>query len=1527
MFDIFFQLPDETKTTVFCDTCNYSFDCNDPDQPRAKEHHKRHVTADQHKEPLKLNCKYCSRSFLQQRDFQKHVCMSESAKKVHFEPFTLKLCNSTLVKFLLSSGKPKSHIIQVLQEEKIAVPEMWPPLNVPVSWLKNNDTKALYEMSGNLSGTKFLKMMLKEKVKLGGENEMILFKNIQVMSDPDHVVHHLSTEVTKPNDTFLLVTDHSETQWRVSLKHPPQKDPILKNPSDLTDDPSLRLHHQFAKKAGYSYEPHRYPAQLTNNMNKFQMPWMLTEALMFNYTGLTTKQYWSLCDVLERTRLSSLAKIPMTQVVMLFRLKIRQGFSNLVLGDAFGIKKEYVQELFVATCIFLNKEFHHIPPKWTDESTTDDDIDLIFEELNSNLDPMFEEIRKRFKDPNPETDLQPVILLVDSTKFKTVKSRDREKQNAMWSKHKGYHCLTVTHITSLDGTIVWCSCLATSISPRQGDLMIMSHMLSEDQYSLDHNEKLKHGLIRLLRPTKKHFVVLVADRGYSFVPHNVKKKGLPLLPQWCKDNHVLFLTPVDKDVDWIIQWNETDRKLEPKNMDDLEGDESSLIKNHRKLQSILRKFSELQFGSVKHNKFLNGILHFRYLQKIGPKLLRRLKLNPNFRELTLVQIVWLSMIAIFNHCHPKFHLQFASEEMQRRMAFSLFRRINLPNLFSSVENTQFSVHHYPSANEGFTPVKIKDIWNHLDSMGFPLRKLKKEQASLDALTDLELGQFLLHQVPGFSLLIRKMELVETWKDQQSSREYKELLKQKPSEAIIMVQKMTERPVDYNEDLFGEWPIDGVICLALRVPSQNQRPNNKKYYKTAWLFLSESANTKLQLKAPLKQLFSWKCTNRMNRIDLCDRMAGMGTHTFTFLMILLAYDWYTHQESKYPVFFDTYSPEFERIYRVWTDPFIGSGPDHGQQRRRRPAIRTTDSSPDNTDEDGNEPTNIEESEVSRSPSPFDEDHVYGEPAVEPADIIMEDLTNPLDHVGYLTVNSDESEDEYAPAASIAIQRNQWLATANSEEEDEEPSGFETAGSESLLNSLASSTANASLPTHAPVTSTPVRQSVQVVTFNPLDDSESEMVDITPSLLSPENTDDNADDDDPDYILPKSKGTRNLKKRARTSRKRSQPSERTWNLQVEDSNEEEASPYFSKKRKKKSAKTPTPKRSKTISSQAMKTSMTVALPPGMLLQPPQPSTSRGLSNTTQTDDSFRLFLEDTTLESTIKSFSELSTKDQRGLLAKFKAEVPWLKQFQNAGASCWFGTGCLALIWFLKLNNIDLPEPMEVSQFKHHFFQWFHDQSRSNINVHVALQSFVDTYYSDALEELRFDLLHGQQEAYLLLLSLLNEPEFDDIRTEMKENIEKPDCRPYPENPEVLCTPGVTNQDSENYSGMLQTSMKIQPGLDNLQAMVQNLQDEKVQANCDVCRHPIQKTIRRRLINDKKANGVIVNVKRTVHDSSKSRPIYDPLTARWTLGPAKMIKNNSEVEMSRDLFVTDQLESKIGYTLVSAIQHVGESVTGK
>ena len=57
-----------------------------------------------------------------------------------------------------------------------------------------------------------------------------------------------------------------------------------------------------------------------------------------------------------------------------FRLKLRQNWSNLILGGLFGLSPNTVQENFVTSVIYINDRFHTIPRIWSAENTTQDEM-------------------------------------------------------------------------------------------------------------------------------------------------------------------------------------------------------------------------------------------------------------------------------------------------------------------------------------------------------------------------------------------------------------------------------------------------------------------------------------------------------------------------------------------------------------------------------------------------------------------------------------------------------------------------------------------------------------------------------------------------------------------------------------------------------------------------------------------------------------------------------------------------------------------------------------------------------------------------------------------------------------------------------------------------------------------------------------------------------------------------------------------------------------------------------------------------
>ena len=61
--------------------------------------------------------------------------------------------------------------------------------------------------------------------------------------------------------------------------------------------------------------------------------------------------------------------------------------------------------------------------------------------MNSQLDPFYNIIRSRFEDPTGQG-RTPVVLLMDSSKIRIMKSFDRAFQNQTFYEEKGGHFLT-----------------------------------------------------------------------------------------------------------------------------------------------------------------------------------------------------------------------------------------------------------------------------------------------------------------------------------------------------------------------------------------------------------------------------------------------------------------------------------------------------------------------------------------------------------------------------------------------------------------------------------------------------------------------------------------------------------------------------------------------------------------------------------------------------------------------------------------------------------------------------------------------------------------------------------------------------------------------------------------------------------------------------------------------------------------------------------------------------------------------------
>ena len=96
------------------------------------------------------------------------------------------------------------------------------------------------------------------------------------------------------------------------------------------------------------------------------------------------------------------------------------------------------------------------------------------------------------------------------------------------------------------------------------------------------------------------------------------------LEQYCAKIGCTMISPARGMPEWILQYDESTGSLVKTATKELKkGTKRSLAKNHNKIQSFIRKPIEIQFCWIKKYKFTKGIVHNRYLRKLGDNLLKK----------------------------------------------------------------------------------------------------------------------------------------------------------------------------------------------------------------------------------------------------------------------------------------------------------------------------------------------------------------------------------------------------------------------------------------------------------------------------------------------------------------------------------------------------------------------------------------------------------------------------------------------------------------------------------------------------------------------------------------------------------------------------------------------------------------------------------------------------------------------------------------------------------------------------------------
>ena len=135
--------------------------------------------------------------------------------------------------------------------------------------------------------------------------------------------------------------------------------------------------------------------------------------------------------------------------------------------------------------------------------------------------------------------------------------------------------------------------------------------------------------------------------SYTYIPHQMKTDESETLEEYCSRVGCLLLSPRGKNPKRILQYNQETELIEEVSTDGLVG-VKSLAQNEKKLVSVFRKNAETQFAGLAQEKCVQGIVGQRNLRGLRSITADRLGVNPKIAALPLVQLIWLSLVAIYN---------------------------------------------------------------------------------------------------------------------------------------------------------------------------------------------------------------------------------------------------------------------------------------------------------------------------------------------------------------------------------------------------------------------------------------------------------------------------------------------------------------------------------------------------------------------------------------------------------------------------------------------------------------------------------------------------------------------------------------------------------------------------------------------------------------------------------------------------------------------------------------------------------------
>lgn len=183
-------------------------------------------------------------------------------------------------------------------------------------------------------------------------------------------------------------------------------------------------------------------------------------------------------------------------------------------------------------------------------------------------------------------------------------------------------------------------------------------------------------------------------------------------------------------------------------------------------------------------------------------------------------MLYANSIDLFNLGHAKFLTGFANEDQQREIVQRVRNLLNRPNPLDSGLSFPFDIEQCPKdEDENWTNFPIEDIENFRNSFNIPI-PLMPEPLDMHSLLMWILGSYRLRQARKYTTAQSHREARDDAANLQDLDEMFQIARQKPKKLRIYVRHLEMAGDDWDEELFGPFPKDGLLLVYARLPSAN-----------------------------------------------------------------------------------------------------------------------------------------------------------------------------------------------------------------------------------------------------------------------------------------------------------------------------------------------------------------------------------------------------------------------------------------------------------------------------------------------------------------------------------------------------------------------------------------------------------------------------------------------------------------------------------------------------------------------------------